>query len=153
MAYQPLMNEEEVLLWPEELGVNMWQSIPVSNSLLTHKQYQPFRNPFRNKVREVYFSKEVCSFVSLKSSLCLIIFRLYLYTYTCRCITAIQQQSSSSSSWRCPWCNGYRRRKWTRRHEFKSWTRLIAFHIALIPLGKVWIQLFSLQIRVNSRTD
>ena len=45
--------------------------------------------------------------------------------------------------WRCPWCNGYRRRKWTRRHEFKTWTRLIAFHIALIPLGKVWIQLFS----------
>ena len=38
-------------------------------------------------------------------------------------------------SWR--WCNGYRRRKWTRRHEFKSWMRLIAFHIALIPLGKV----------------
>ena len=30
-----------------------------------------------------------------------------------------------------------RRRKWTRRHEFKSWTRLIAFHITLIPLGKV----------------
>ena len=24
----------------------------------------------------------------------------------------------------------------------KSWTRLIAYHIALIPLGKVWIQLF-----------
>ena len=32
---------------------------------------------------------------------------------------------------------GYRRRKWTQQHEFKSWTRLIAFHIALIPLGKV----------------
>ena len=43
------------------------------------------------------------------------------------------------------WCNGYRRWKWTRRHEFKSWMRLIAFHIALIPLGKVWIQLFSLR--------
>ena len=54
---------------------------------------------------------------------------------------------------RCSWCNGYRRRKWTRQHEFKSWTRLIAFHIALIPLGKVWIQLFSLQLWVNSRTD
>ena len=54
---------------------------------------------------------------------------------------------------RCPWCNGYRRRKWTRRHEFKSWTRLIAFHIALMPLGKVWIQLFSLQLWVNSRAD
>ena len=54
---------------------------------------------------------------------------------------------------RCPWCNGYRPRKWTRRHEFKSWPRLIAFHIALIPLGKVWIQLFSLQLWVNSRAD
>ena len=52
-----------------------------------------------------------------------------------------------------PWCNGYGRRKWTRRHEFKSWTRLIAFHIALIPLGKVWIQLFSVQLWVNSRAD
>ena len=54
---------------------------------------------------------------------------------------------------RCPWCNGYRRRKLTRHYEFKSWTRLIAFHITLIPLGKVWIQLFSLQLWVNSRTD
>ena len=52
-----------------------------------------------------------------------------------------------------PWSNGYRRRKWTRRHEFKSWTRLIAFHIALIALGKVWIQLFSLHLWVNSRAD
>ena len=34
-----------------------------------------------------------------------------------------------------PWCNCYRRRKWTRRHEFKSSTRLIAFHLALISLG------------------
>ena len=51
--------------------------------------------------------------------------------------------------WRCPWCNGYRRRKWTRRHEFKSWTRIIAFHIALISLGKLWIQIFSLQLWVG----
>ena len=54
---------------------------------------------------------------------------------------------------RCPWCKGYRHRKWTRRHEFKSWTRLIAFHIALIPFGKVWIQLISFQLWVNSRAD
>ena len=50
---------------------------------------------------------------------------------------------------RFPWCNGYRRRKWTWRHEFKPWTRLIAFHIELIPLGKLWIQLFSLQLWVK----
>ena len=30
---------------------------------------------------------------------------------------------------------------------------LNAFHIALIPLGKVGIQLFSLQLWVNCRTD
>ena len=30
---------------------------------------------------------------------------------------------------------------------------LNAFHIALIPLGKVLIQLFSLQLWVNSRAD
>ena len=51
--------------------------------------------------------------------------------------------------WRCPWCIGYRHRKCTRRHEFKSWTRLIAFHIGLIPLRKVWIQLLSLQLWVK----
>ena len=59
----------------------------------------------------------------------------------------------NKSKRKCPWCNGYRRMKWTQQHEFKSWTRLIAFHIALIPLGKVWIQLFSLQLWVNSRKD
>ena len=35
----------------------------VSKSPLTHNQHQPFRNPFENKEWEVYFSKEVCSFV------------------------------------------------------------------------------------------
>ena len=55
--------------------------------------------------------------------------------------------------WRCLWCDGYRQRKWTRWHEFKSWLRLTAFHIALIPLGKILIQLFSLQIWVVSRAD
>ena len=64
---------------------------------------------------------------------------------------------STSKQWviidTCPWCNGYCHRIWTRRYEFNSWIRLIAFHIALIPLGKVWIQLFSLQLWVNIRTD
>ena len=35
-----------------------------------------------------------------------------------------------------PWCHGYRRRKWTPRDEFKPLTKLIAFHIVLIPFGK-----------------
>ena len=35
--------------------------------------------------------------------------------------------------------NGYRRWKWIRQLEFKSWTRLFAFHITLIPFRKLWI--------------
>ena len=54
---------------------------------------------------------------------------------------------------RWPWCNGYRRRKWIQRHEFESLARLITFNIALIPLGKVWIKLFFLQLLVDSRED
>ena len=42
-----------------------------------------------------------------------IIFIMYVLSW----ITIIYTQQR-----RCPWCNGYRRRKWTRRHEFKSWT-------------------------------
>ena len=53
----------------------------------------------------------------------------------------------------CPWFNSYRRWKWIRRHEFKSWTRLVAFHMALIALGMLSIQLFSLEQWVNSRAD
>ena len=50
-----------------------------------------------------------------------------------------------------PWYNGYRRRKWTRWPVFTSWMMLIAFHIALTLLGKIWIQSFSLQLWVDSR--
>ena len=86
--------------------------------------------------------------------------RYWNITLTCGRVEFGADATPTWSGWvsnnyisRCPWCSRYRRRKWTRRHEFKSWTRLIAFHIALIPLGKVWIQLFSLQLWVNSRTD
>ena len=45
------------------------------------------------------------------------------------------------------WSNSYCCRKWTRQPEFKSWVSL--FHIALIPLWKVWIQWFSLQLWIK----
>ena len=73
----------------------------------------------------------------------------YGWLHACRWMVSVERYNQIM---RCPWCNGYRRRKWTRQHEFKSWTRLIEFHIVLIPLGKVCIQLFSLQLWVNSRT-
>ena len=46
----------------------------VSNSRLTHKQHRPFRNPFENKMWEVYSSKEMCSFVIIVD---------YVYAYIC----------------------------------------------------------------------
>ena len=53
----------------------------------------------------------------------------------------------------CPWCNSYCREKWIQLSEFKSWTQLFVFHIALIPLGKVGAQLFSLLLLLNNKTD
>ena len=35
------------------------------------------------------------------------------------------------------WHNSYHHRKWAWLSEFKSWTRLFAFHIVLMLLGKV----------------
>ena len=34
--------------------------------------------------------------------------------------------NKNTRKWRCQWCNGYRRRNWTRRHEFESWTDCIS---------------------------
>ena len=43
-----------------------------------------------------------------------------------------------------------RRKKWNRQPEIKPRTRVFAFHIALIDLRKVCIQLFSIQLWVKS---
>ena len=53
----------------------------------------------------------------------------------------------------CSCCNGYRRMKWIQGYEFKSWTRQFGFEMVLIPMGMVWIQLFSFQLWANSRSD
>ena len=76
---------------------------------------------------------------------------IYIYVYiksTYRKKTCIDQRSSQTinsnfhtliclSIWRCPLCNGYRRRKCTRRLELNPGLDRLHFHIALIPLGKV----------------
>ena len=58
----PSQDEEEVMIWSEELG-SIKQSVPVSSSSLTHQKH----NPFENKVWEIYFYKEVYSFVHWSS--------------------------------------------------------------------------------------
>ena len=73
-----------------------------------------------------------------------------LNAFICRTDLYQKDNNVESITRKCLWCDGYRRRIWTRRHAFKSWTWLIAFNISLIPLGKVWIQIFSLQLWVNS---
>ena len=51
------------------------------------------------------------------------------------------------------WCDSYCRKKWTQRTAIKPRMRLIVFHMALVPLRNVWIQLFSLQLWIHSRVD
>ena len=42
-----------------------------------------------------------------------------------------------------PWRNDYCRKKQNQWSKFKSWTRLSAFYLAPIPLGKALIHMFS----------
>ena len=51
--------------------------------------------------------------------------------------------------------NSYHCRKWTRRPEFKTWTRLFAFPVVLMPLGKSMNQshLVSAVYILNSMAD
>ena len=49
----------------------------------------------------------------------------------------------------CLWCNDYYHMRWTWLPKFKSWMSLFAFHIAIISLGKAWIQLFFLQLWIK----
>ena len=122
----------------------------ISRTLLFRVALTPFQ-----RIYSVYFKpyesifkvKTYNAITQTKLSLCCAIFFCWATVTSKNRIVIIQ------ITVRCMWCNGYRRRKWTWWHGFKSWTRLIAFLIALIPLGKVWIQLFSLQLWVNSRTD
>ena len=71
----------------------------------------------------------------------------------------ISQSDSIMLNWKmlnnihtCLWHNSYRK-KWIQQTRIKCWMRLFAFHIGLIPLRKVWIQLFSLQLGINSWAD
>ena len=119
--------------------VSTYQTKDEDNSLKNH-----------NQITKLYSSTiwKFCSNMHVKKSKykghCSTFIFIYIYICVCVCM---------NTSCGASWCNGYHLRKWTQWHKFKSWTGLIAFHIALILLEKVWIQLFSLQLWVNSRTD
>ena len=74
---QPSQDAKEMLLWSEEPWVNMLQSVPVSNSPLTHNQHQPFRIKCE---RYIFIKKCVHSFIKVRHY-CWLCFRLYLYMY------------------------------------------------------------------------
>ena len=83
----PSQNAKEVLLWSEKLWVTMCQSIPVSNSPLTHNQHQPFRI----KCERYIFYKEAYWFVHLSSSLC--------SAYICICIRILVRGYTTLVLW------------------------------------------------------
>ena len=70
-------DDEELLLWSEELWCSSLSTSPTHLSHITI-------NPFENKVWEIYFCKEVCSLVHWSSSLLLIMFlHIFVYVYVC----------------------------------------------------------------------
>ena len=129
-----------------KIGVLQYEEILLKSQGPFHQRFvrgTTFRSRSKNNINK---SLVLMTWWVLRKALFLLVFLLGFmrnYTFTGFPMSYIYQ------CLRCPWCIGYRRRKCTRRHEFKSWTRLIAFHIALIPLGKVGIQLFSLQLWVK----
>ena len=82
-------NEEEVPLWSEELGVNMWPSIPSPTHLSHITNINPFATLSRIKCERYIFLKSV--FIHHYCWLC---FRMYMYKYSC--IMAVQQKNSSA---------------------------------------------------------
>ena len=80
------------------------------------------------------------------------IFQVFLMVLLCLDFTGQKSHQQLISSYEIfsPLCS-YHRRKWTQQPEFKSWTKLFAFHTVLIPLKKVCFQRFSIQLWVNSR--
>ena len=68
----PSQDEQEVLLWSEEL----WSICSSLYPSPTHLSHATNINPFENKVWEIYFYKDVCSFVHWSSSLLLTMFPL-----------------------------------------------------------------------------
>ena len=69
-----------------------------SHTKPTSTLLQPFHNPFENKVWEVYFYKEVCSFFEVVHY-CWLFFRIHLYMYMYSCIMAIQQYFCQVRNW------------------------------------------------------
>ena len=66
--------------------------------------------------------------------------------YTCFYCFIFFPPPKLAIKWRCILHNGYHHMKWNWWTEFKSWTKLIAFHFALILLGKAWIHQFYSQL-------
>ena len=103
-------------------------------------------NPVFTYVFNRWFENTFCRYIRLNDPIVLFLtIQFFISQLHVICLHPVQMSNcaiwpkdrtlsgSTTLLWRCPWCNGYRRRKWTRRHEFKSWTRLIGFHIGFIP--------------------
>ena len=73
---------------------------------------------------------------------------IYIYIYIHIYIYSVADTENALfiSIVNCSYFEYCRRRKWTQQPEFKSLRRLFVFYVALIPTGKVCLQLFSLQL-------
>ena len=118
------------------LGVVILVRVTSMGQIGLFKNYSYFIGPCakKKKLLRNYSAENECNSLTSKHKITLN--RLTLFPFFSRSL----------------WFNGYRK-KWTCQSEFKSWTRLFAFHIALISLEKVWIQWFSLHLWINSRVD
>ena len=105
---------------------SVWGTLPRHQSFLTTWQWEPNNPPLSQRGLEktsavstwglspLYSRLEKCK---LFPPICCIDFSV-CFMNTCDSCIAYKK--------RCSWSNGYRRRNWTQRHQFKSWTDCIS---------------------------
>ena len=70
-----------------------------------------------NQLRSICRKTKTYIYIYIYVCVCMCVYMymsvyVYIYIYICVCVCVYKQDSA----WRCPWCNGYRRRKSRRVH-------------------------------------
>ena len=123
----PLVSKTLVSILAVFNNVVVWM---VSTRLLISKSSCPFNNPLVTVPSALITFGIIVAFKfhSFFSSLAR---SRYLFLFSLSFSFTLQSAGTAKSIirqvlWRYPCCNGYRRRNWTRWHEFKSWTDCIS---------------------------
>ena len=133
-----LAKQERIRMLEEKKITNTWE----------YWKWPPSKRRWKDEIRNEYLGRprnfhetKLCRRNLIKG---INIWAIFLVRYSGKFLKGLTSERWYIQTICVEKSGGTRRRKWTRRHEFKSWTRLIAFYIALgkgmnpiiLPLAK-----------------